>query len=145
MQTSIWTEAIEGRLTYDYANFALAKAFFFDCWQHWAAQRQAIEPRDLSGSCKYGSLFMRGVFGGALRGHYQHQYNIINGRMVDLSHDALDVAGMADPYLHEPEYFKLPELQSSLTLCLPRAEAWAQDFIDQREGTRGRAPVGHHQ
>jgi len=130
MNTLAWTDDIVGRLPYSGANFALAKAFFYAAWCVWAAERQAPCPADLSGSCKYGSLFMRSVFGGALRGHYQHQFNLIDGQLVDLSHDAQDVARMALPHRHEPEYFDVPELQASLLGCQPRAEAWAQAFID---------------
>lgn len=132
MPNSPWTESVEGQLAYNYANFALAKAYFFEQWCLWAAERQAVAPTDLSGACKYGSLFMRSVFGGALRGHFQHQYNFIDERMVDLSHDARDVGQMRAPYLHEPDYFDIPELQQSLAGCLPRAEAWASGFIAQR-------------
>jgi hypothetical protein len=72
---------------------------------------------------------MQSVFGGAIRGHYEHQYNFIDGRLVDLSHDALDVGRMRNPYLHEPEYFSIPELQASLAACLPRAVSWADQFV----------------
>jgi hypothetical protein len=34
---------------------------------------------------------MNQVFGGSICGHYEHQYNVIGGRIVDLSHDAIDV------------------------------------------------------
>ncbi|MFZ4503659.1 MAG: hypothetical protein ACOYM1_06885 [Methylovulum sp.] len=37
---------------------------------------------DLSGSCNEGSLFMKQVFGSTIRGHYQHQDHVINGRTV---------------------------------------------------------------
>jgi hypothetical protein len=137
MPHSTWTDPIDGRMAYTYANFALAKVFFFERWCQWAAERDAAAPQDLSGACKYGSLFMRSVFGGALRGHFQHQYNLIDGRLVDLSHDAHDVGRMSHPYQHEPEYFDIPEQQRSLDGCLPRAEAWAEAFIDQRASAHG--------
>jgi hypothetical protein len=69
------------------------------------------------------------VFGGAIRGHFEHQYNFIEGRLVDLSHDAEDVGQMSNPYLHEPEYFLMPEFQASLSRCVPRAERWAEEFL----------------
>lgn len=128
-----WINPRPGRLDYDAVQFALAKAWFFEQWAALAAERGQPPPEDLSGSCKYGSLFMQSVFGGALRGHYEHQYNFIAGRLVDLSHDALDVGRMFQPYLHEPEYFSVPELQSSLAACLPRAQRWAEAFIAERQ------------
>jgi hypothetical protein len=62
-------------------------------------------------------------------GHYGHQYNIIGGRIVDLSHDAIDDVRIANPYLHEPDYFLIPEKQASLNGCLPRVELWVLEFL----------------
>ena len=124
-----WTTARPAQLPYSYARFAEAKAFFFGKWCDAATDRHESPPHDLSGACKYGSLFMQCVFGGGLRGHYEHQYNFIQGRLVDLSHDAVDVGRMRDPYQHEPTYFDVPELQASLAGCLPRAERWAAEFL----------------
>jgi hypothetical protein len=39
---------------------------------------------------------------------------------------------MRHPYLHEPEYFLVPELQASLASCLPRAQRWADEFLAQQ-------------
>ena len=75
---------------------------------------------------------MQSVFGGGIRGYFEHQYNFIDGRLVDLSHDAADVGNMNNPYLHESEYFFVPELQVSLAQCLPRSEDWAEEFIEER-------------
>jgi len=68
-------------------------------------------------------------------GHFQHQYNFIGGRIVDLSHDALDVGQMKTPYLHEPEYFDVPEVQASLAGCTARAERWADRFVEAQSRT----------
>jgi hypothetical protein len=133
-----WTLPRQTGAAYSYAAFAAAKAWFFEQWCALAAERGLSVPNDLSGSCKYGSLFMQAVFGGSIRGHYEHQYNFIDGRVVDLSHDASDVGRMAQPYLHEPAYFLLPSLQASLAGCQPRAERWASEFL------RGRAGTGAH-
>lgn len=119
----------KAQLTYSYERFAQAKAFVFRKWCEQAAERGALAPTDLSGSCKYGSLFMNQVFGGTIRGHYEHQYNIIGGRIVDLSHDAIDVGRLRTPYLHEPGFFAIPEKQASLKGCLPRVEHWVTQFM----------------
>jgi hypothetical protein len=124
-----WTTARVGRLPYSYAYFAKAKLFFYDRWCDPALNPAPLASTDLSGACRYGSIFMQQVFGGAIRGHFEHQYNFINGRLVDLSHDAADVGRMRHPYLHEPDYFLIPELQASLAQCLPRAQLWAQEFL----------------
>lgn len=127
-----WTSQRTGRLPYSYGNFAKAKVFLFGKWCDMQLGHTLKEPTDLSGSCKYGSLFMQQVFGGAIRGHYEHQYNFIDGRLVDLSHDATDVGRMRDPYLHEPEFFMIPEFQLSLARCVPRAEQWAEEFLSHQ-------------
>ena len=119
----------EARLAYSYERFAQAKVFVFRQWCGRAAERHRPPPADLSGACKYGSLFMNEVFGGAIHGHYQHQYNIIGGRIVDLGHDALDVGKISNPYLHEPDFFAIPEKQAALAACLPRVRQWAALFL----------------
>ena len=57
---------------------------------------------------------MHRLFGGSLRGNYQHQYNDIGGLHVDLGRDAADVRAMSDPWLHEPLYFDVPEQRGGL-------------------------------
>jgi hypothetical protein len=127
-----WTLDREARLAYSYEGFAQAKVFVFSKWCDQAAERRIAVPIDLSGSCKYGSLFMNQVFGGSICGHYQHQYNLIGGRIVDLSHDAIDVGKMTNPYLHEPDFFAIPEKRAALILCLPRVEGWVSEFLDRQ-------------
>jgi hypothetical protein len=127
-----WTSPREGRLAYTHDGFAEAKVWLLDQWQAWADEQGRARPVDLSGACKYGSLMVQYVFGGSIRGHFEHQYNFIDGRLVDLSHDALDVGRMRHPYQHEPAYFAVPELQASLAGCSPRAEAWGAKFIASR-------------
>jgi hypothetical protein len=124
-----WTLDWKARIAYSYERFAQAKIFVFRKWCDQAKERGLISPVDLSGSCKYGSLFMNQVFGGKIFGHYEHQYNIIGGRIVDLSHDAIDVGKISNPYLHEPEYFAIPEKKDSLNKCLPRVKGWVIEFL----------------
>lgn len=121
------------RISYSYENFSKAKMFFFGKWCQVASSRKLIKPTDLSSACKYGSLFTQSIFGGAVRGNYEHQFNIVDGRRVDLSHDSLDVGRMSNPYLHEQSYFDIPETRASLTGCSSRAEEWATEFM----GTMG--------
>ena len=77
---------------------------------------------------------MNQIFGGSIRGHYEHQYNMIEGRIVDLSHDALDVGKIINPYLHEPDYFAIPERQDALDNCLPRVACWVVQFLAEIAG-----------
>ncbi len=128
-----------GILSYSYEGFIDAKRFVFRKWSELAAERSQPKPADLSGACKFGSLFMHRVFGGAIHGHYQHQYNIIGGRIVDLSHDALDVGAMRTPYLHEPEFFEIPEEIASLARCVPRIDGWVAEFLKEHESAKSLA------
>lgn len=128
-----WTAEQPSRLQYDAQHFASARAFVFERWCELAGERGLARPQDLSGACKYGSLFVQQVFGGTIRGHFEHQFNRIGGRIVDLSHDALDVGRMSNPYLHERDFFSVPEVQRSLAGCLPRATRWADEFMSAVE------------
>ncbi len=134
-----WTVERKAQLAYSYKHFAKAKVFVFRKWCEKAAERRAPPPTDLSGSCKFGSLFMNQVFGGSICGHYEHQYNIIGGRIVDLSHDAIDVGRITNPYLHEPGFFAIPEKQASLNGCLPRVELWVTQFLEEIKGSEDQA------
>jgi hypothetical protein len=135
-----WRQTHTGPLMYSEAQFGWAKAFVFRQWCAWAVQREAPAPLDLSGACKYGSLFMCRVYGGSIQGHYQHQYNHINGQRVDLSYDAADVAGMAQPYLHEPLYFDIPEGQRALAGCLPRVDHWVSLYLAEDRARQALTP-----
>lgn len=126
-----WTAHQQAQRDYSYAEFAHAKRFVFDRWCELSIERHKALPADLSGSCKYGSLFMNQVFGGTIQGHYEHQYNIIGGRIVDLSHDAMDVGKMQNPYRHEPDFFVIPQKKISLSQCLPRVKRWVIQFLDE--------------
>jgi hypothetical protein len=129
-----WTVNRKARISYSYEHFAQAKAFVFRKWCEQAIERRLLPPTDLSGACKYGSLFINQVFGGSICGHYEHQYNVIDGRIVDLSHDSRDVGRITNPYLHEPEFFNIPEKQASLNSCLPRVERWVNEFLKEING-----------
>ncbi|MCX7087028.1 MAG: transcriptional regulator [Methylococcales bacterium] len=126
-----WTINRAAQLSYSYQHFAHAKVFVFDKWCEQATDRGARMPTDLSGACKYSSLFMNLVFGGTICGHYEHQYNLIDGRIVDLSHDAMDVGRIINPYHHEPDYFAIPEKKASLDGCLPRVARWVVEFLKE--------------
>jgi hypothetical protein len=110
------------------AEILLAREFVFAKWCERARERGEERPLDLSRSCKYGTLFMRTVFGGTIAGNYQHQFNVIDDRIVDLSDGAADVALLAFPYRHDPELFGIVEHIASMDGCRPRVNAWAAEF-----------------
>jgi hypothetical protein len=134
-----WSQPQAGQRAWSPAQFAGTQAFVLQQWRRWAVLRQAAAPQDLSGACRYGSLFMCRLYGGAIRGHYQHQYNDLQGRHVDLSRDAADVQAMRDPWQHEPLYFQVPELQRALQTCLPRVDDWVAQFLSENPQS---APAG---
>jgi hypothetical protein len=110
------------------AEMARARRFVFAKWCERAHERGEAPPVDLSHSCKYGTLFMHTVFGGMIAGNYQHQFNVINGCIVDLSDGAADVLRLAFPYDHEPELFGIAEHMASMDGCQSRVDAWAAEF-----------------
>jgi len=126
-----WSLPQPGLRDYSGALFGASHSFVLQRWRDWAAQRKSPVPADLSGACRYGSLFMCRLYGGAIRGNYQHQYNDFDGQHVDLGRGAADVAAMTDPWLHEPLFFQVPELQQALQSCLPRVDDWVALFVSQ--------------
>lgn len=106
-----------------------ARRFVLMKWRERAEECGEALPVDLSRSCKYGSLFMQSVFGGVIAGNYQHQFNIIDECIVDLSDDAADVRALPAPYRLEPELFDTAEHMVSMRGCQQRVDAWAAAFL----------------
>jgi hypothetical protein len=115
-------------LALDAAEMTRARRFVMMKWRERAEERGEAPPEDLSRSCKYGSLFMQRLFGGAITGNYQHQFNIIDERIVDLSDDAADVRALVAPYRLEPELFETTEHRVSMRGCRLRVDAWVAAF-----------------
>jgi hypothetical protein len=118
-------------IPYTSHQFAHAKDFVFRMWCQLAIERDIAAPDDLSGACKYGSLFVRELFGGEIEGNYSHQFNRVDGRLIDLSHDARDVGLMLRPYQHDPDYFDIPEYQQKLAACMPRIDRWVSAWVQE--------------
>jgi hypothetical protein len=109
---------------------ALARAFVFERWR----ERQAIlghpDPADLSGSCKFTSLFAARIFGGLRKGNDMHEHvRLPDGSVLDLNAGAADVAALADPYRHDPAFWNNPDHRESVRSCGPRVDAWARIFL----------------
>jgi hypothetical protein len=120
---------ITALLIFTDAELALARVFVLAKWRERACERGEIKPVDLSRSCKYGTLFMRTVFGGVIAGNYQHQFNIIDRRTIDLSDASADVLAMARPYQHDDELFGIPEYISSMESCQQRVDGWVAAYL----------------
>lgn len=116
----------------------LAREFVLRKWRERAAERGLSVPRDLSGSCKFSSLFASRLFGLEMRGNEDHQFCIHpDGSIFDLNADAEDVRALANPWKHDPAFWMNPDHQESMESCHPRVEAWLDEFEkDYRAGVR---------
>ncbi len=125
-----WLEAgHEGVLPATDENVEAARAFAAERWAERAREMGLPAPADMSGACKFNSLFVKAVFGGAVAGHYDHLHNVVDGRVVDLQAGAADVRALADPYRNDPDFLWDDDLAYSLGTCLPRVSAWTQGFL----------------
>ncbi|MEG0868905.1 MAG: hypothetical protein RSG77_17885 [Hafnia sp.] len=108
----------------------LARNFVLDRWQARAKELGLDKPEDLTNSCKFSSLFVQRIFGGSIEANECHCYNRINGIVVDLNEFAMDVLGMDEPYLEDPDFLEEPEFHESLSSCQARVSAWVSGFYE---------------
>jgi hypothetical protein len=118
----------EGFLEPTVENISKAKEFVFRKWKERAIERMEREPLDLSTACKFSSLFVKMVFGGTIKGTWEHQYNDINGVVVDLNSDAGDVLRLLEPHKHDRRFIGNREHNESLESCIPRVKRWVEEF-----------------
>jgi hypothetical protein len=92
------------------------------------------EPPDLSGACKFASLFAQKLFGGRIRGNPLHQ-------VVKTPHRIIDLTGQFDPntFHHDKEWFGNPAHEESMQSCTPRVNRWVEEF-KAKYGTEEQAP-----
>ena len=95
-----------------------AKEFLLQKWQERAVERGRTKvPSDLGGACKFASLFAREIFGGELRGNWDHQFVMVDGQRVDLTEGSpLDSEGR-NPYRHDKRFWMNREHRDSLASC----------------------------
>ena len=55
-------------------NIELAKEFVWEKWKERSREMGHPEPEDLSSACKFASRVAEMVFGGRMRGNWQHQF-----------------------------------------------------------------------
>jgi hypothetical protein len=108
-------------------NVEKARAFLIKKWKERSKEMLRPAPEDLTGACKFASLFAQKVFGGEIRGNWHHQFVVLaGGEKLDLTagltRDRID-------YRHDPEFWNNPEHIRSMQSCLPRVEAWANEFV----------------
>jgi hypothetical protein len=102
-----------------------AKAFLSQKWAARAAELGHPVPTDLSGACKFASLFAQALFGGRIRGNWYHQFNELpSEEILDLTSGS---AG-SDDYTHDPIFWRNTEHIQSLNSCTARVESWVMEF-----------------
>lgn len=110
---------------------AAARDFALARWRERAAEYGAPPPDDLTGSCKFTSLFAALVFGGRLRGNKDHQFvELPDGARLDLNAGARDVRRLGThAHTHERTFWANPEHRDAMRTCEARARAWAERFL----------------
>lgn len=122
--------ALTGKVPATPENIALAREFVFQKWKERAAENGREEPKDLSLSCKFTSQFSQRLFGGTIRGSYDHQFVVLpNDQILDLNIDAEDVRRLEDPHRHDPAFFGTRDHRISMKSCRPRVDAWVKEFV----------------
>lgn len=109
-------------------NIAKVKEFVFKKWQERAVERGETV-RDLSNSCKFTSMFAQKIFGGEIRGNYNHQYLVLGNKIIDLNDEADDVLKMKNPWQHDKKFFGKRDHKASMKSCEPRVDQWVEEFI----------------
>ncbi len=102
-----------------------AKLFLSEKWKERAKELKRPEPTDLSGACKFASLFGKEIFGLDIQGNWGHQFNVtLDGKPLDL------LGGQTGDvnYLHDKKFFGNPEHSKSIESCKPRVMRWVEEF-----------------
>lgn len=113
-------------------NIQKAKSFLLNKWHDRAKEWGRDIPNDLSGACKFASLFAQKLFGGKIRGNKNHQFvQLENGKVIDLTDDSRMVKMLKNPYKHDKDFWENnTEIKKSLKSCEPRVEKWVKEFTN---------------
>jgi|PlaIllAssembly_1097288.scaffolds.fasta_scaffold1327671_1 hypothetical protein len=130
----VWLEgkAMKGWMLPTPENIALAKQFVFEKWKERAKEYGHEEPADLQSACKFASIFAQRIFGGQLRGNYDHQWVDLNGQVIDLADYIAD--DMENVYLHDRGFWGNKDHKESMASCEPRVARWVQEFKARYKG-----------
>mgnify|MGYP006352167655 CR=1 FL=1 len=128
---------LDGTLPATDKNVAKARAFVWKKWRERADELGRPEPKDLTGACKFASIFARYVFGGTLRGNADHQFLVLaDGKIVDLTSGSSDVFALEEPYRHSSMWWGNRDHVYSLEAADPRASVWAAEFLASAKRSR---------
>ncbi len=101
----------------------VTQSFLLARWQERAKECGGPQPTSLSGACKFTSLFTIKVFGGEMRGNYDHQWVELHGEVIDPTNN---VDGGAIE--HDDDFWLNEEHLDALVSCLPRVRNWLKQF-----------------
>lgn len=112
-------------------NIAAVRAFCLSKWRERHVEMgwpEADLPADLSNACKFTALFGSVVFGADIAGNYDHVFNSLDGRIIDINADAADVKSLSAPYRLDATFIASPEFHASAASCVDRVEGWIGGF-----------------
>lgn len=123
----------------DEATVAAMSGFVLERWRERARETGLPGPVDLSGSCRFSSLFVQGLHGGRIRGNLHHFHvRTDGGRIIDLNAAAADVealrGGGRDPYSHHRSFVASRDVRDSFDTCRPRVDRWIALWRSLRAG-----------
>jgi len=116
---------------------AKAREFLLEKWSERVRELGRKQPADLSGACKFSSLFGKEVFGLDIQGNWDHQFNVLPDG------SPLDLGEQGDSHEHDEEFFGNPEHRESMKSCMPRVRGWAEEFRRRyplKQASRGPSP-----
>jgi hypothetical protein len=102
------------------------REFVLERWKERAAERGLPEPADLANACKFSALFVKSVLGGRIVGNWDHAFNEVDGKVVDIC--AAENAHLADPYRRDGAFMRDDAAIESFESCLPRVADWVRLF-----------------
>jgi hypothetical protein len=112
-------------------NIATVRAFCLQKWQERHVENKGSPdegPQDLSNACKFTALFGSVVFGADIGGNYDHVFNVLDGKAIDINAGSADVVALADPYRHDDAFIGSGDFQDSMDTCVSRVEDWISEF-----------------
>lgn len=105
-------------------NIEAARAFLLDKWYDRAREQGCAEPAGLDSACIFGSVFAQCVFGGRLRGNWDHQ--AVEHPVVG----TIDLTRRSSAIRHDPTFWGRAEHREKVTSVLPRVARWVAEFED---------------
>jgi len=112
-------------------NLEAVRAYCLGMWRDRHIQQTGSDvglPADLSSACKFTALFGSVVFGADIGGNYDHVFNVLDGKIIDINARADDVKALEDPYRHDDEFISSDDFQASMESCVRRVEQWISEF-----------------